>query len=321
MRSSPGWLELQAGGLVIGTDAFFISRSEQLAALAVRHAVPAIFQFREFAAAGGLMSYGGSYCGPVPSGWRLHRPHSQGREAGRPAGPAGHEGRADHQPQDRQGARHHRPAIAARPRRRGDRMKRREFITLLGGAAAWPLAARAQQAERERRIGLLTGEDLVVFIGAFREELQRLGWSDGRNLRIDRRASAAELIAINPDVMVAENTPPFRTCRGTHARSRSCSLDWVILSSRGGREPRKSGRQRYRIYQSRALHQRKMVGIAQGDRACHHPHLGPTQREQRSKSHPVARDRGFCAIAQRARLVECRPRRRRDRDCDRCYGT
>ena len=50
--------QLQAGGLVIGADAFFVSRSEQLAALALRHAVPATYQFREFAAAGGLMSYG-----------------------------------------------------------------------------------------------------------------------------------------------------------------------------------------------------------------------------------------------------------------------
>jgi putative tryptophan/tyrosine transport system substrate-binding protein len=52
--------QLQAGGLVIATDGIFISHSERLAALAVRHAVPAIFQFRPFAAAGGLMSYGGS---------------------------------------------------------------------------------------------------------------------------------------------------------------------------------------------------------------------------------------------------------------------
>jgi putative ABC transport system substrate-binding protein len=85
--------------------------------------------------------------------------------------------------------------------------KRREFITLIGAAAVWPLAARAQQPERQRSIGLLTREDDVVFISAFREELQKLGWSDGGNLRIERRASAAELIAINPDVMIAESTP------------------------------------------------------------------------------------------------------------------
>jgi putative ABC transport system substrate-binding protein len=53
-------VQLQAGGLVIGPDAFFTSRNEQLATLALRHGVPTIFQFREFAAAGGLMSYGGS---------------------------------------------------------------------------------------------------------------------------------------------------------------------------------------------------------------------------------------------------------------------
>jgi putative ABC transport system substrate-binding protein len=87
-------------------------------------------------------------------------------------------------------------------------IKRRDFFTLLGGtAAAWPLAARGQQIEQERRIGLLTGEDYVVFVGALREELHKLGWIDGGNLRIERRTSAAELLAIKPDVMIAENTP------------------------------------------------------------------------------------------------------------------
>ena len=79
--------QLRVGGLVIGADRFFIGRSEQLAALTARHAVPAIFQYRAFAAAGGLMSYGGSIDGFVPSGWRLCWPDSQGRKAGRPAGP------------------------------------------------------------------------------------------------------------------------------------------------------------------------------------------------------------------------------------------
>src|SRR5512144_25032 len=98
-------------------------------------------------------------------------------------------------------------------------MQRREFITFLGGAAAtWPLAARAQQSEQMRRIALLTGitgEDLQTKarIAAFLQELQRLGWTEGRNLRIDSRAGegnlftmrkyAAELVALAPDVILA----------------------------------------------------------------------------------------------------------------------
>ena len=76
-------------------------------------------------------------------------------------------------------------------------MKRREFITLLGGAAAWPLAARAQQPERVRRIGVL----MTLAAGdpqsqrrmtAFVQGLQQLGWTDGRNVRIDYRWGAAD---------------------------------------------------------------------------------------------------------------------------------
>ena len=72
-------------------------------------------------------------------------------------------------------------------------MKRREFITLLGGAAAaWPLAARAQQPERMRRIGVLMGAiadgpEGQARIAAFQQGLQQLGWTDGRNVRIDIR--------------------------------------------------------------------------------------------------------------------------------------
>ena len=94
-------LQQRVGALVIGTDGFFVGQSQQLAALTVRHAVPAIFQTREFAAAGGLMSYGGSDMDGNRLTGHIHRPNSQGREAGRPPGPAVHEGRAGHQPQDR----------------------------------------------------------------------------------------------------------------------------------------------------------------------------------------------------------------------------
>ena len=102
-------------------------------------------------------------------------------------------------------------------------MKRREFITLLGGAAAaWSLAAHAQQPDRMRRIGVLmnlAADDAEgqARIAAFVQALQRLGWSDGRNLRIDHRWAAGdtdrfhryaeELLALAPDVILAAATP------------------------------------------------------------------------------------------------------------------
>jgi putative ABC transport system substrate-binding protein len=99
-------------------------------------------------------------------------------------------------------------------------MKRREFITLLGGAAvAWPRAARAQQADRMRRVGVLESRaaddpEGKARLAVFAQELQELGWTDGRNIRIDYRwaatgdagryrAYAAELVALAPDVILA----------------------------------------------------------------------------------------------------------------------
>jgi putative ABC transport system substrate-binding protein len=93
-------------------------------------------------------------------------------------------------------------------------MKRREFITLLGDAVAWPVAARAQQGEPLRRIGILmyvAADDTEARLAAFTQVLKQLGWSEGRNLRIDTRWAtavdihrhAAELAALAPDVLVA----------------------------------------------------------------------------------------------------------------------
>jgi putative ABC transport system substrate-binding protein len=97
-------------------------------------------------------------------------------------------------------------------------MRRRAFIAALGGVAAWSVAARAQPADRMRRIGVLTGTteddtDFQARHAAFFEVLQQLGWTDGRNLRVDTRwcsgkadnlrRYAAELVALAPDVILA----------------------------------------------------------------------------------------------------------------------
>ena len=101
-------------------------------------------------------------------------------------------------------------------------MRRREFITLIGGtAAAWPLAARGQQSERIRLIGIILpigkdDPDYQPWISAFRQGLQGLGWIEGRNVRLDIRwatenpaeirKQAAELAALAPDVILAAGT-------------------------------------------------------------------------------------------------------------------
>jgi hypothetical protein len=78
-------------------------------------------------------------------------------------------------------------------------MKRREFITLLGGAAAWPLTARAEQSQRIRRVGVLmavaeSDADVRSGVAIFQQSLQELGWTDGRNLRIDYRWGDADAV-------------------------------------------------------------------------------------------------------------------------------
>src|SRR3974390_2473216 len=100
-------------------------------------------------------------------------------------------------------------------------MRRRDFITLVGGTAAWPLAARAQQAERMRRIGVLMSRAAddpqgQARLAAFQQALQQFGWSDGRNVRIDirwhesdadrARRYAQELIALAQDIFLADAT-------------------------------------------------------------------------------------------------------------------
>jgi len=107
-------------------------------------------------------------------------------------------------------------------------VKRREFITLLGGAAAWPIAARAQQSERVRRIGFLmygaaTGGAQQSYLATFVQALHQLGWTEGLSVRIDvrwnggdtqlTRIYAAQLIGLMPDVILAATTANLEAVR------------------------------------------------------------------------------------------------------------
>src|SRR5262245_48367598 len=101
-------------------------------------------------------------------------------------------------------------------------MQRREFITLLGGATTWPIAARAQPGEQMRRIGVLMAinaddPEAQARIAAFVQGLQQLGWTVGKNVRVDYRLAgidadtlrkyAAELVALAPEVILAQSSP------------------------------------------------------------------------------------------------------------------
>jgi putative ABC transport system substrate-binding protein len=107
-------------------------------------------------------------------------------------------------------------------------MRRRDFITLLGSAAAWPLAARAQQGGPMRRVGVLmnavaTESEQQAYLAAFSEALRRAGWTEGQNLRIDvrwnagdaelARTYAAQLIGLMPDVILASSTTNLTVVR------------------------------------------------------------------------------------------------------------
>jgi putative ABC transport system substrate-binding protein len=126
---------------------------------------------------------------------------------------------------------------------RSDRLKRREFIALIGGAAAWPVAARAQQRERMRRIGVLTTfaeNDAFVqsLQAAFRKRLEEAGWQAGRNIHLDYRWTAGdadrlatfttELIELKPDLIFTQTTPATAAVLEQNARSRSF-LCWSLI--------------------------------------------------------------------------------------------
>src|SRR5262249_44387719 len=110
-----------------------------------------------------------------------------------------------------------------------DQLKRRDFITLLGGGVSWPLVAWAQQPDRVRRIAVLAAfaeddPEMQARLAGLRQGLEKRGWSEGRNIQIDYRFApvatadqtqllAKELVALRPDVIFAQSTPIVATLR------------------------------------------------------------------------------------------------------------
>ncbi len=233
-----GLSQTRADAILVSPDTLFLTRRVQLATLTVRHAVPAIFSFREHPEAGALMSYGSSlaerdrltgvYTGRVLKGEKPRDlPIMQAVKFELVVNL--------HSSED---PRHRNPDQPARPRRRGDRMiARREVITLLGGAtAAWPLQARAQQAGKVHRIGLLANDPSIPTTApgkAFVDGLAEHGFVEGRNLIIERRfamadagrhdALAAELVRLDVEVLVTSGSS------STSAASRATKFGPIVM--------------------------------------------------------------------------------------------
>src|SRR5262249_43705297 len=163
--------------------------------------------------------------GILPPSRYLCRSYSQRREARRSAGHAANQIRAGDQPQNGQSARPPNSRQAAGPRGRGHRMtakmQRRAFITLLGGAATWPLVARAQQGGKLATVGVMasgTVADTSHLTAAFVQRLRELGWIEGRNVAIEYRWGegrterfteiADEFVRLKVDLILTHNTPP-----------------------------------------------------------------------------------------------------------------
>jgi len=162
-------------------------------------------------------------------------------------------------------------------------MKRRGFIVVLAGAAAWPLAALAQQPERMRRVGVLRFSPkndpfTQTIVTAFAQALERLGWFEGENIRIDYRFAAgdpplfktyaAELVALAPDAILASTTPGGA---GTYAHDTDHFRTGCRSRRAGmGSQSRAARRQPHGVYLLGRAPNGEMAPIAEGGcTSCH----------------------------------------------------
>ena len=209
-------------------------------------------------------------------------------------------------------------------------MRRREFLGVLGGAAAaWPLAARAQQGERMRRIGVLLpaaadDPEFQARVGAFLQGLAQLGWTIGRNVRIDTRWAtanaaeirrhAAELVALAPDVILAHGAStvgPLLQATRTVPIVFPVVVDPVgagfvdSLARPGGNA---TGFMTFEYSLSG-----KWLELLKADRAGRDASGGPSGSRHTLRDRPVRRHPGRGAVAQGGGEPGQRARRRRDR--------
>ena len=193
-------------------------------------------------------------------------------------------------------------------------VRRREFIKVLGGAAAtWPLAARAQQGERMRRIGIILpaaadDAEFQTWVEAFLQALAQLGWVIGRNVRIDTRWAttnsanirrhAAELAAL----ATGRHPGLWHLDRGADAAGDTHRADRVPDRRRSGRlrlrrQPGAARRQRHGLSHVRIQLERQMAGAAQRDRAGRDASCGSAGSRHTVRHRPVRRDPGRGAVA------------------------
>jgi putative ABC transport system substrate-binding protein len=217
---------LRAGALIVAIDPFFNDRSAQITGLAARYAVPAIYYSRVFVMADGLISYGGATADAYRQGGALVAKILRGANPAELPVQQSVKFELVINPQNGQNAGPRRAGHAAGACRRGDRMKRREFITLLSGAAAmssisWPIAARARQAGKLPTIGFLGAATPSVashWVAAFVKRLREHGWVEGRTVAIEYRWAegrseryaeiAAEFARLEVDVIVTWASAP-----------------------------------------------------------------------------------------------------------------